>query len=310
MFISFDSIEFDYAGKPCYIECLGITDSFTRTVVSGWGTSDYGSAWVSTLGTGTAASVSGSYAILQASTADSSRVDLPASISDVFDLTFDVWHQAMNPADPGTVWAFLATTQSGYQFHVNVTVGEMAQMYIQTNGVDYTTIDGFTLTLHTWYRVRFKRDSTTLYVKFWEVGTSEPGSWTATCSAVSPYAFSGSPRTAQFDMWNAESVSEIWIDNLDIPDLPSCAPVAPVAGVPPAGYVCETILNAVGTHFHTTHLFAAMSLEVYINSLRQFGNYTYDGTTKTFDLDSPVVASDHLRVCYTAVSRSLYGSPS
>jgi hypothetical protein len=73
-------------------------------------------------------------------------------------------------------------------------------------------------------------------------------------------------------------------------------------GAASSGYVCETIDHAGGTTFWTSNEFSQLTLEIYINGLRQIGGFTPDGNLGTFTLDYPIAANDFLRVCYTATA--------
>lgn len=79
------------------------------------------------------------------------------------------------------------------------------------------------------------------------------------------------------------------------------------ANQPSSGYVCQDVTHAGGTDFTTLHDFAQLSLEVYVNGIRQF-DFTSVGSARTFTLPEAIAADDFLRVCYTALP-NLYGAP-
>ena len=82
----------------------------------------------------------------------------------------------------------------------------------------------------------------------------------------------------------------------------------PGADQPSSGYICHDVTHAGGTDFTTLHNFAQLSLEVYVNGIRQF-DFTSVGSARTFTLPEAIAADDFLRVCYNALP-NLYGAPS
>ena len=208
---------------PSECDC-GITDTFDRTVASGWGVSDYGVAWEDNNGTSATASVSGYGILATAAGVGYAQQDLYLSIDDEFDLTFEFYHEAFPTGGTTPWWAILITTLSGYEFHLNIDATSSSS-YIQANGDSYSYISGFTPSTGTWYKCRFARDSTTLMAKLWELSSSEPPSWTITTSADAPYAFTGAHREAQLYLGSGDGAAEVWFRNLDITDITRCTAV-------------------------------------------------------------------------------------
>jgi hypothetical protein len=194
------------------VECnCGVTDTFTRTVASGWGTSDAGLSYGPPSSSGL--SVNGSVGrMVQTDAYDAPSAGVPLDLlpgavieatfefqcdnTSFYDYTPDPAHnQAHNrqlqfyttlgSANGNQTYVnfIIASSNLGYQGNLSQYNYFSAHRY---NNDDTSAADGYNfneLVPYGWntgvYKVRFKADYTNTWVKVWQ-GDTEPGAWTLT----------------------------------------------------------------------------------------------------------------------------------
>lgn len=165
-----------------------VTDTFTRTVASGWGTSDSGFTWATSGGSATDYSVSGGVgAHLLATAGASRRCILPTVISDFdFYASITADQLATGAALTGALVARYVDQDNLYsaqvQFSATNTVTLVA--FKRINAAETTlgtyTMPGVTFVAGTLYRVRFRVRGSSLRAKVWAASTTEPPEWHVT----------------------------------------------------------------------------------------------------------------------------------
>ncbi|GAA2159414.1 hypothetical protein [Glycomyces lechevalierae] len=164
------------------------TDSFTRTVASGWGTSTSGHAWSITGGSASEYSVNGTRGIVAIAAVNSLRsvyiTALPvANIDRTFTVRIPVlatgaaiqvraaarWDVAANTYLTARVQA--ETDQTMTLQLMRVVAGSVTTLRSRT-------IVGLTHSTTADYRIRFKVQGSWLFAKVWNAASSEPTQWT------------------------------------------------------------------------------------------------------------------------------------
>lgn len=218
-------------GEEC--DC-GITDSFTRVVADGWGTSDIGLLWVDDFGGGRT-SVDGSVGIADwpdSASPRSAEMVLPYSalvpVAGTIDFKVTTIPVTGNPAIiefelPGTgtgLFQASVTNQTGGGTNNNgwLRFGSVGTPLSKTDWV-----------ADTWYTMRFLYSSTLQALKVWERASAEPGSWDMTRDPSSDAFFTlGLTHATELLLLltrggeTATGLNHIEIDNLDITDVNRC----------------------------------------------------------------------------------------
>lgn len=162
-----------------------VTDTFTRTASSSWGTNDTGSTWTTSGGSATDYSVgSGTGAHLLASTGTSRRCILPTVIND-FDIYASVTTDqlATGAVLTGAVVARYVDQDNFYSAQVQFTTGNAVSLVVfkRVNAVETTlgsyTMPGVTFVAGTLYRLRFKVAGPSLKAKVWLASDVETPEW-------------------------------------------------------------------------------------------------------------------------------------
>lgn len=151
------------------------SDTFTRANQSGWGTSSGGQVWTAPRGAGSYSIVSNeginstnggtfSVARIGSGTATSQEVLV-----------------RLKPADMTSNIGTVARYVDNNNFYYGVLVGGVARIGKDVANT-FTTLASTSVTYTTanFYWLRFNLVSTTLRLRFWQDGTSEPGTWTVT----------------------------------------------------------------------------------------------------------------------------------
>ena len=313
----------------CVPACGGITDTFTRTIApltgtfddgaAAWGVSDAGIPWVLSFAySGSTGGVDGSKGYVTTTSnsgvvnAELSGVKLGSDFT--FAAKFDV-----TPSGPFAPWS-----ARNYAWNITLEVGDlMVEFYGNVcldwydAGISYASMLDLTgtpvetmagaLSGPFWVKIGAEGGST-VHAKAWRDGTTEPD-WQTSESGWDGSNFNGVTRVTfagngtDPEGYNIDFTYAI--DNLDL----ACSGAGILApGQGSSGYICQTVDHAGGTSFTTLHNFAQLSLEVYVNGIRQF-DFTSVGSARTFTLPEAIAADDFLRVCYNALP-NLYGAPS
>jgi hypothetical protein len=238
----------------CTDEVCGITDTFTRTAVHEWGTSDAGLPWTTYYGV-----ADGDYVIedgiakLQIGDFQGSQgfnwAELPfpvASFDPDFTSTMRVqWKDPVLPeAGVGDVfweidskWEYpgpkkwrLSVELSRYLDSTKLRLFACYDLYadrVQAS-IDWEP------TPDTWYQVKVEHVyGSSLSLKIWEEGTNEPGAWTLSIDTSSLNKIDPLPLNGSSNYWwyvqgwglNDGTHREFWIDDLDIPGINRCSAV-------------------------------------------------------------------------------------
>lgn len=165
------------------------SDSFTRTVANGWGTSTSGHAWSTTGGVAADYSVNGTRGIISLPAVGSLRSTYIAGLPvAAIDRTVTVRVPVLATGAPIQVrsvarWDTAANTYYMAQLQIETSAAVNLQLRKTVAGSNTTlrsmTLLGVTHTTTTDYKVRFKVQGSRLYVKVWTTGT-EPAQWTDT----------------------------------------------------------------------------------------------------------------------------------
>lgn len=169
-------------------------DAFGRTVAGGWGSADVGGPWTS-IGTASRFSVAGGRALhsLPASATDESRLGQVAARN--VDATVSAGVNAL--PSTGYVFAMLGSRISGpssYWARLRINSDGTVGVHLLRDGTALTgtnAVAGLSITAADRVWVRFQTESTsdtatTLRVKVWKAGTTEPTAWTYTRSETTP----------------------------------------------------------------------------------------------------------------------------
>lgn len=156
------------------------SDTFIRANQSGFGTSSGGQVWSTPRGSGTY-SITGNKGVNSANGANFSIARLGSGTATSVEVLV-----RLEPADTtsniGTVARYVDTNN----FYYGVLVGGVARIGKDVSGT-FTTLASTSVTYTTsnFYWLRFNLVSTTLRLKFWQDGSSEPTSWTVTTTDAS-----------------------------------------------------------------------------------------------------------------------------
>ena len=165
-----------------------VTDTFTRTVSNGWGTSDSGFTWSTGGGTASDYSVSGGVgAHLVASIASSRRCFTNTTVGDM-DIYVSVTADQLATGDSliGGVTSRYVDSDNLYQGQLRFTSTNTVQVVIikRVNTVETTlgtyTMPGVTFAANTFYRLRFQLKATRLRAKGWLATDAETPEWQVT----------------------------------------------------------------------------------------------------------------------------------
>lgn len=163
------------------------TDTFSRTASSSWGVADLGNAWT-TAGTASNFSVNGSTGrILGPNAGSSSSIRLTTLLESEFDMQTRFQYDV---AQTGGSWLNLVGRYvgAGLEYRGRVRFGSTGLFvapYRVANGsttplATELAVPGITPAPSTWYRARFNvsgTNPTTLKLKVWLDGTTEPAAW-------------------------------------------------------------------------------------------------------------------------------------
>lgn len=171
-----------------------ISDTFNRDVTGGWGTSDSGSAWTTSGGSGTdySVSVTGSWGIHSVGVVNSPRATItgPATIRD-FDVSVDAVFPVAAPtggAYSSSILGRWTSASNFYEFRVSWSPGNLVpQLSIRRNlsGVDTVLgsvtqgYNNFTTVTNTIIRIRAMAQGSSLFMKAWNLtnNETEPTLW-------------------------------------------------------------------------------------------------------------------------------------
>jgi hypothetical protein len=155
-------------------------DTFQRANQSHWGKASDGQTWGGDANTAAAFSIAGNAGKVAGNATSYSAVLGPtAANADV------VFSGTLSNFSNGNIGAILRWKDSNNWYKAYIT-GSSVVLQSRVNGT-YTTIKtaAFSATAGTSYSIRFEAVGSTLSVKVWRTGTSEPDTWTLTATDTS-----------------------------------------------------------------------------------------------------------------------------
>lgn len=168
----------------CPEDTADVSDTFTRTVASGWGTADTGQSWSVTGGSVADYSVASGTGRQTHPAINTLHYSVVPSVSANVSVVTD-WMMPLVPSgDSNYVFVFsrYADTTHFYFVRVQVTpAGAMILTLRKRNGAE-TQISGsvtspLTFTPGAWYRLRFETDGAMLRARLWPRGQAESEAW-------------------------------------------------------------------------------------------------------------------------------------
>lgn len=179
------------AGTPIWLqaavepEAATVSDTFGRTVSSGWGTATTGEAWTASGGSASDFNVaSGAGTISLGSVGVSRRVLLPSQYRDA-DVVYDTSVPAV--ATGGPIYTGVATRYTAPANHIwastefnpggTVSIGVRVYTGGPENRIALAVVPGLTYTVGTVIRTRVQVSGTRVSVKAWLAAGTEPDTW-------------------------------------------------------------------------------------------------------------------------------------
>jgi hypothetical protein len=161
------------------------TDTFTRTVSSGWGTMDTGFTWAASGGNSTDYSVNGSQGAHLLASAGVSRRCLLTTTTTSLDMYINVTADQLATGDAlnGGLVARVVDANNLYHALVKFTSGNAVQLLlVKRLNSNETTLGSYTMTnvtfvANTFYRMRFKLVDSLLRAKVWLATDPETPEW-------------------------------------------------------------------------------------------------------------------------------------
>ncbi len=316
--IRFDSIDFDYEGKPCFPCSEGGTgtmfDDFERADDDEWGlASGYVSGSTSPYQWVSVDDDNGTYQGLVDLVNGAGRLYTPTFlIQDLSSLTpsvsitsstviggsgsFSVRHrlkfaqQDTNIVATTPFWSGLygrvgVVIETGAT--VNATTGRGLEVSVSGVSSAARRIPGFQLQTGEWYYIRVEQTlNVSSKVKIWLASQPEPASWTVVTAGPT----SGSAQIQFFiesgSSTEGETVSafEVFMDDLEyqVENIDCGQAAHEDIGPPVAGAVCENAERISSSLYRVSNAFKALSSRVYIN-----GNIVRRGTLLDYTEDPP-----------------------
>ncbi len=289
---TWDYINFDYAGKPCYCsDTSTLLDDFNRSVSTpSWGTSSSGAAWTTGLsGNNVSHSVDGSSGVMVLQNNGYLEKILAATIGSRFIVEYDF------------LTTVLPTDYS--QFFVRAD-SRTAGLFWNGSGASFARLDttdvAFSISAGTIYHLKWEwLEGSTSRLKVW-AGSTEPSSWTVTVAAsvITPTDLLVRGDWAVFPSANGTYK----LDNLRLTN--TCSNnVFPASGST-FGYICEVPTRVTSTTYQLTSAISPGTTEVTVNGVLQrpgiAREYTAGTTNGLITFNSPVTSTDVVQVCYMA----------
>lgn len=209
-----------------------VSDTFNRTVASGWGSDDFGDAYTNT-GTASDYNVSGGFGTHLHSVANTVHESVLATTTQDADgyVTLTWNGLAVGASMQSDVRLRRADANNFYGFRAQIeTSAAVTAVIYKTVGGSTTvlvsgTVSGLTFAANTLLRMRTYVKGTTLQIKIWAFGTPEPTAWTLTTTDAALSGNAGAslrtlvntggtvPRTASFTRWNVNDLQtgETWL---------------------------------------------------------------------------------------------------
>lgn len=201
-----------------------LKDLFGRTVASGWGTPDTGSAWTVSGGSASDYAVGSGYGSATLATVDTSRRTSVTAVSPDFEILCDITTSALATGDSlyGAVTGRMLDSSNMYMARVaftsaNTIIVSLRRMVadVQTELGTYTLPN--THVAGTFMRMRWQADGSAFRVRAWMATASEPSQWhiEATDTSITAANSIGTRSIRVTGNTNAASVA-IRYDNFEV----------------------------------------------------------------------------------------------
>ncbi len=156
-----------------------VTDTFTRTVASGWGTSDSGHTWSVTSGASYSVG-SGTGAIDTSTSSDNQYALLGVNYADI-DITVTITYGGTGNGDAGVVCRYTDTDNLYWVALDSPDLASDTLSFYKRVGGSFTAVSQqatpFTTTSGTAYKIRVRVQGSTVQAKVWDALNTEPGTW-------------------------------------------------------------------------------------------------------------------------------------
>lgn len=200
-----------------------VLDTFTRTVVDGWGSANTGQAWAQTGGVAADLDVTGTFGTVTLTAAPAPVVTRITSPSADFDMYVDVATAVLATGaqlEGGLVARFIDTSNQYILRATFETTAAINLELIEIVGGAGATLGTSTTTLThvatTPYRMRFQGDGTALRAKIWLASATEPGTWLIDTTDASLTAAGSIGTRSQRATGNTNANAIIRYDNFEL----------------------------------------------------------------------------------------------
>lgn len=218
--------------SPAYI----VQDTFQRSNQSGWGTASGGGTWAQELGTASSTSVAGDEGTISNSSSSDYEILGSATAADANGLVrFSVG------AANDTAGIILRYESAGNMDLARFGGSGNLEFMVQSGGT-WTIVENtsVSVSVNTFYWLRFEVQGSNVYLKLWPYGTTEPSSWTwsGTSSVITGagtmglYGWAAPGAPVEFDSFSVAAVSgSTGPNNSTITGSVTSSAAAPIAGV-------------------------------------------------------------------------------
>jgi hypothetical protein len=265
-----------------------ITDTFTRTVSNSLGTADSGQTWTLGAGSATEWSVDGAKAVATITTTNVERQQyLPVSVADI-DFRVRVAMHAVPIGATSIVglharridtanWygaVLLFSTAGAIDVRLDKRVTNTLTTGLGTGQVNKLA-SGYTADQFWW--IRFALTGTTLTVKAWQDGTSEPGSWDITATDSSLTA-AGHVMIRVTHGTGSTNTPLVYFDDINNQTVTSVTDTLSTNQTGSQTLAVEATAESLGNSATSSQAFAEATAEFFANSQTSTQSITVDAT--------------------------------
>jgi PKD repeat protein len=219
--------------SPAYV----VQDTFLRSNQTGWGTASGGGTWTQESGTASSTSVAGD----------------EGTISNSSSSDFEILGSSTAANDNGLVRFSIGAANDtagiilGYQSNGTMNLARFGGggnlEFMTGESGSWTVVDNtsVSVSVNTFYWLRFEVQGSNVYLKLWADGTTEPSSWTwsgtstatiTTAGTMGLYGWASSGSPVEFDSFSVAAVSgSTGPNNSTITGSVTSSAAAPIAGV-------------------------------------------------------------------------------
>jgi PKD repeat protein len=219
--------------SPAYV----VQDTFLRSNQTGWGTASGGGTWTQESGTASSTSVAGDEGTISNSSSSDFEILGTATAANANGLVRLSIGAANDTA--GIILGYqpngtMNLARFGGSGNLEFMVGQSGSWTV----VDNTSVS---VSVNTFYWLRFEVQGSNVYLKLWADGTTEPSSWTwsgtstatiTTAGTMGLYGWASSGSPVEFDSFSVAAVSgSTGPNNSSITGSVTSSAAAPIAGV-------------------------------------------------------------------------------